>query len=143
MFKQSVMTIAMLFGASAAPLGVHAATGSDASATPPSVLAFDQKLRDNSIMLDYVQMPQQGYVAIYKSGADGKPTGKAIGYTSLEPGDHRQLKVKLSKAPASGDQLGVALYKDKDNDSSFKPGSGDKPVWQRAQMPPETMIIVR
>lgn len=143
MFKQSVLTIAMLFGASAAPLAVHAATSSDATITPPSVVAFDQKLRDSSIMLDYVQMPQQGYVAIYKSGADGKPTGEAIGYTSLEPGDHRQLRVKLSKSPASGDQLWVALYKDKDQDPSFKPGAGDKPVWQRAQMPPETMITVR
>ncbi len=142
-FKQSVMTIAMLFGASAAPLAVHAATSTDAPATPPSVLAFDQKLRDSSIMLDYVQLPQQGYVAIYKAGKDGKPSGDVIGYTSLEAGDHRQLKVKLKKAPASGEQLWISLYKDKDNSPSFDPGAGDKPVWQRMQLPPEAMITVR
>jgi hypothetical protein len=142
-FKQSVMTIAMLFGASAAPLAVHAATSTEAPATPPSVLAFDQTLKDNSVMLDYVRLPHQGYVAIYKVGKDGKPAGEVIGYTSLEPGYHRQLKVKLKKAPASGEQLWIALYKDKDNNPSFDPGAGDKPLWQRTQLPPESMITVR
>ncbi len=94
-------------------------------------------------MLEYVQMPQQGYVAVYETGKDGKPTGEAIGHTNLESGDHRQIKVKLSKSPEAGDQLWIALYNDKDNDRSFDPSSGDKPVCQKTQIPPEALITVR
>ena len=142
-YKQSVLVVAMLFGASAAALPVHAATSTEVPATPPSVLAFDQPLKENSITLDYVQLPAQGYVAVYKVGEDGKPAGEAIGYTNLESGDHRNLKVKLTKAPISGDQLWISLYKDKDQKPSFDPGSGDKPLWQKTELPPESMITVR
>ena len=78
-----------------------------------------------------------------KRARTAKPTGDAIGHTNLEPGDHRQIKVKLSKSPEAGDQLWIALYKDKDNDRSFDPSSGDKPVWQETQIPPEALITVR
>ena len=77
-YKQSVLVVAMLFGASAAALPVHAATSTEVPATPPSVLAFDQPLKENSITLDYVQLPAQGYVAVYKVGEDTPNSNRAI-----------------------------------------------------------------
>ena len=134
--------VAMLFGAAAAPLATHAATN-DADPLPPSILAFDQKAADKSIVVDYAQLPSAGYVAVYKTDKSGKPTGEPLGYTKIEAGDHRQIKVPLAEKPSSGDRLWVALYKDSDKDPTFSPSKGDTPIWSKTELPPEGMIVVR
>ena len=140
--KRKALVVAMLFGAAAVPLPTHAATSE--TATPPaSVLAFDQKLSGSDIVIEYAHLPDAGYVAVYGTDKSGAPTGEPLGYTKLNAGDHRQLKIALSKAPTTGDRLWVSIYQDADNDPSFKPGSGDKPVWSKSELPAENMIVVR
>ena len=69
-------TIAIvLFGAAATPLPTHAATGETAP-HPASVLAFDQKLQGSDIVIDYMRLPADGYVAVYGTDKSGMPTGK-------------------------------------------------------------------
>jgi len=136
------LLVAMLFGAAAAPLPTHAAT-SEAAVPPASVLAFDQKPVGGIIVIEYAQLPANGYVAVYGTDKSGKPVGEPLGYSKVDAGDHRQLKIDLSKAPAAGDRLWVSLYKDTDNDPAFKPGSGDEPVWSKSELPVESMIVVR
>ncbi|MEQ8823074.1 MAG: hypothetical protein RIC14_01730 [Filomicrobium sp.] len=139
-----ILAVAMLFGAAAAPLPTHAATGDATQAVfPPSVLAFDQKATDGKVKIDYAHMPKAGYVAIYAADKNGKPTGKPLGYSKIKAGDHRQLTISLNEQPKSGDALWISLYKDADNDPSFNPGEGDKAVWSKSEMPAESKIMVK
>ncbi len=139
--KIAVVTMAMLFGAAAAPLAVHAAANN--TETPPSVLAFDQLPKDNSLTISYAYLPQTGYVAVYKGEANAGPSGAPIGHTSLSSGDHRDFKVTLSEPVNAGEQLWISMYKDTDKDPSFDPGKGDQPVWSKDALPMQNMIVVR
>lgn len=136
-----LLGMAMLFGAAAAPLPAHAKTSEQLS-VPPSVIAFDQKAGP-SLMVDYVFLPKDGYVAVYKSDDTGKPAGKPIGHTAIEGGDHRQLKIQLSEAPKPGERLWVSLYKDADKSAAFDPGAGDTPVWSKDALPAQNKVVVR
>lgn len=140
--QMKVMFVAMLFGAAAAPLPAFAATG-DVSTTPASVVAFDQSLKNQSIQVDYAYLPADGYVVVYKAGADGKPMGDPLGYKRAASGDHRQLSIELETKPAAGERLWVALYKDKDGTQSFDPNGGDMPIWSKTEIPAENMIVIR
>lgn len=140
--KYKALFVAMLFGAAAAPMTSHAAT-SEEEMFPPSVLAFDQKSSDKKIVVDYAHLPSAGYVAVYGTDAAGKPKGEPLGYSKIDAGEHRQLSIVLNDQPASGDRLWLSLYKDTDSDPSFKPGSGDKPVWSKMELPAENKIIIR
>lgn len=142
MLKVAMPALGLALLVGAYPATVHAATGSDFTA-PASVLAFDQKPKGNSIVVDYAQMPAPGYVAVYRTDASGKPTGEPIGYTRVERGDHRQLQVELKSAPQRGEQLAVTLYKDTDNTPDFAPGAGDKPVWTKDALPPQGRIVIQ
>lgn len=140
--SHKALFVAMLFGAAAAPSASYAATGETATA-PPSVLAFDQKLQDSKIVVDYAHLPTAGYVAVYGTDKDGKPMGEPLGYSKIDAGEHRQLTISLNQQPKSGQRLWLNLYKDADSDPTFKPGSGDEPVWSKGELPAENMILIR
>lgn len=118
----------------------HAATDQSANAPPASVVAFNQKIKDGHVMVDYINLPEKGYAVVYGAQKDGTPIREALGYVELAKGDHRQVKIKLEKAPPSGSTLWVSLYKDKD----AKPGldkKGDMAIWQD-RLPSENRILV-
>ena len=140
--KHYMVAAVMMLGVAGVPIAAHAAT-SEGSTTPPSVMAFNQSAGSKSIVVDYAYLPENGYVAVYKSDEAGKPTGEPIGYTQAKQGDHRQFEIELKEAPAKGDRLWVALYKDADQDPSFKPGAGDKPVWSKSDLPAENMFELK
>lgn len=142
MFKTpAALIVAMLFGAAAAPLPAHAMTSAAPESTPPSILAFDQKVTDSALVIGYANLPKAGYVAVYAIDENGKPAGSPLGHTRIEAGDHRNVKVSLQSAPKSGDRLWVKLYKDTDSDPAFKPGDGDQRI--QAALPAEGVIVVR
>lgn len=133
--------LALLVGAGAV-VPAYAAV-SDRFEAPPSVLAFDQKLKDDAITVDYVRMPEKGYVAVYRLDQNGKPSGEPIGHTPMERGDHRQVQIKLTEAANPGDQLWVTLYKDANDSPTFEPGSGDQPLWSKNELPPKGRIVIQ
>ena len=108
-----------------------AATG---AITPPSVLVFDQKSEGSSVIIKYAQLPRAGYIAIYNSDATGKVTGEPLGHVALKAGDHRDVKVQLSKAPPASAKLRAALYEDKDGDSKLDK-SKDVSFWADGNLP--------
>lgn len=137
----SLLGLTMLFGVGAATLPSYA-NAPDVFVAPPSVLAFDQKPAGD-ITIDYVNLPANGYVAVYKSDANGIPTGQLLGHAPIAKGDHRNIKVPIEAAPKAGDRLWISLYEDSDQQPSFDPGSGDKPIWSRDRLPAQNMIVVR
>lgn len=141
-FVLSLATLALL----AAPVTLTTAVAmqnglKDASAAlpPPSVLAMNQKVEDKTVTVAYVQLPADGYVAIYGSDADGKRTGEALGYVPLAKGDHRNIPVELANAPKSGTSLWASLYTDVDGDKKLDVKK-DTPFWN--ELPQENRFEV-
>lgn len=137
--QNGVFGLALLVGTG----GLAASSFAAIDKPDPSVVVFDQTLKSNSVMVDYAYLPQNGYVAVYSSGDDGKPAGTPIGHVNLEAGDHRQIKVTLNEPPKAGDRLWVSLYKDGDGKPTLDLKAGDAAIWEREQMPPPNAFLVR
>jgi hypothetical protein len=95
---------------------------------PPSALTFDQKLDGKTVTVKYAHLPKNGYIVIFGSDADGKPTKEPLGHVALKSGDHRDIKVELSAAPAPKTRLWTGLYEDKDGDAKLSM-SNDASFW--------------
>lgn len=120
---------------SGATLSAHAAT------TDPSIVAFDQKIANGHVVLDYAYLPTNGYAVVYGADKDGKPIKEPLGVVELEAGDHRDTKIKLNTEPAEGSKLWVSLYSDKDGKPGFD-RKGDVSFWQ-SELPAENQIVVK
>lgn len=145
--SQKSRTIAII-AALAVPLAIGAgaavaATGpASASTTNPSVLVFDQAVKDGSVSISYAYLPKSGYVVIYGSTADGKSSGEPLGSASLKSGDHRNVAVKLNSAPAAGTKLWATLYEDRDGKSGPTKGT-DVSMWSDGKLPMENAFTIR
>lgn len=118
----------------------HAATPHEA--TEPSVMAFNQKAQGQAVAITYVHLPKAGYVVIYGSDANGKPTGDALGNVALKAGDHRDIKVELKSVPAPNTKLWAALYEDKDADAQLDK-SKDVAFWPGGKLPLENQFQIQ
>lgn len=134
--------IAALVGVTGS-VGAAVATTEIPTQTPPSALAFDQKLSGNSIGMSYVYLPEDGYAAIYRSDKNGRPTGAAIGVSALTAGAHRDVKVELKETPKAGERLWVSLYKDSDKKPGFDTGKGDQAFWTKDNKPWEGQLEIK
>lgn len=119
-----------------------AASGSSAAIVPPSVLVFDQKADGATVTIKYAHLPRAGYLAIYNADASGKPAGEPMGHVALTAGDHRDIKVTLSKAPAASAKLTASLYEDKDGDSKLD-RSKDLSFWANGTLPSTARFSVQ
>lgn len=79
------------------------------SMTPPSVLAMSQKIKNGEVNVTYAFAPKDGVLAIYGSDAKGHIDKTLLGSTPITAGDHRDVHVKLSAAPAPGAKLWAVL----------------------------------
>jgi hypothetical protein len=151
-FERKLNTRLIAAGVSLAILGslaiaAHATPATTATpvalvySTEPSVLVFDQKIAGDQVAVDYANLPRNGYVVIYSSGADGKPTKDALGHTELKAGDHRNFKVKLSAAPQPGTTLWASIYADADGKAGFDP-TKDASIWH-AGIPSGNRFLVK
>ena len=118
-----------------------AKAGPQTSLTEPSVLVFNQKADGKSVLIHYTLMPKAGYVAIYGSGADGKPTGDPIGSVHLPAGDHRDVKVDLKAEVPAKTQLWAAMYEDKDGDAKLDK-TKDQAFWAGSKLPWENKFQI-
>jgi hypothetical protein len=115
--------------------------GAQTSLTEPSVLVFNQKTEGKSVLINYTLMPKPGYVVIYGSGADGKPTGDPLGHIHLTAGDHREIKVDLKSEVPAKTQLWAAMYEDKDGDTKLDK-SKDQAFWAGSKLPYENKFQI-
>lgn len=104
-----------------APVTINA----DPDVTDPSVIVFDQRAGSNAVTLSYAYLPDNGYVAIYGTDDDGKPTGEVLGYTPLEAGSHMNVAVEIGQELESGQTFWASLYKGgEDGDQTLDTSEG-------------------
>jgi hypothetical protein len=102
----AALTLASLGGGAA----FAAATMLDA--TPhPSIIAFNQKLKGDTVSIRYAFLPQDGTVNIYAVNQAGKIEGSPLGKVSLNAGDHRDVGVTLKSSPKDGMRLRAVVEK--------------------------------
>lgn len=119
----------------------HAATG-NASSTPPSVMVFDQSIRDGKVSVSYAHLPKDGYLVVYAANADGKPSGEPLGHAELKSGSHRDVAIKLDRVPAAGMKLWATLYEDRDGKAGFSKGA-DVAMWQGDRVPLQNGFVIK
>lgn len=120
---------------------VHAAANA-ASTAEPSVLVFDQTVRDGKVSISYAGLPKSGYVVIYGASPDGKPSGEVLGHAELKSGGHRDIAIKLDRVPAAGTKLWASLYEDSDGKAGFNKGP-DVSLWQGSKLPLENSFVIK
>lgn len=108
----------------------------------PTVTVLNQKPQGQSVNISYAHVPKAGYLVIYGSDADGKPTGDPLGVTALKAGDHRDFKVELKAAPAANAKLWAALYEDKDGDAKLDK-TKDMAFWPGNKLPWENKFQIQ
>ena len=113
----------------------------DHAQVQPRVTIFNQKVEGQTVAVSYVHLPNAGYVAIYGSDANGKPTGDPLGNIALKAGDHRDFKIELKSAPPANTKLWAALYEDKDGDAKLDK-SKDVAFWPGAKLPYENNFVI-
>lgn len=113
----------------------------EVSATPPSVLIFDQELQNGVITVEYAYLPINGYVVLYSADKNGQPIRDPLGHVELKAGDHRNIAVALNSSPQSGQSMWAALYVDKDGKPGFDKTT-DVSIWND-ELPLENRFVVR
>lgn len=109
-------------------VGFTCAAQAETAAKPPSVLIFDQKLRNGEVTVEYAYLPTNGYVIVYGADKDGKAIREPLGHVELKAGDHRKFAIKLTTAPPVGESMWAALYVDKDGKPGFD-RTVDASIW--------------
>ena len=122
-------------------VGFTCAAQAETAAKPPSVLIFDQKLRNGEVTVEYAYLPTNGYVIVYGADKDGKAIREPLGHVELKAGDHRKFAIKLTTAPPVGESMWAALYVDKDGKPGFD-RTADASIWND-KLPVENRFIAR
>ncbi len=128
----AALLAATLAAAPALAVKTEGAAAAGVSPTPPDIIVFNQKLTGKGVDVAYAYLPAQGYLVVYGMDASGKPTAEPLATLPLAAGDHRNVKVEFSKAPAAGTALWASLYKDVDGDKAFDK-SKDVSFWGEQQ----------
>jgi hypothetical protein len=81
--------------------------------TQASVIAMNQKEKNDSVSITYAYAPQQATLKIFAQNPERSAVSKAIGEVSLSPGDHRDVAVKLNSIPKSGTRLWAVVEQGK------------------------------
>lgn len=114
------MTLSRVSATAAAVMAVGTLiTGSAFAAepgTPASVLAMNQKAKNDSVSITYVFAPRDGTLAIFSIDPVKHTDAKPIGQVALSHGEHRDVSVKLNGELKPGTQLWAV-----DEDKTGKP----------------------
>lgn len=101
------------------------------SQTDPSVMASDQTPSDNSVNVGTVNTPEDGFIVIHASDAQGAP-GTVIGQTAVSAGSNSNVVVELSSdamnAVDNGDKLWAMLHYDRGTEGEYEFPGPDVPA---------------
>jgi hypothetical protein len=81
--------------------------------TQASVIAMNQKAKNDSVSITYAFAPKDGTLTIFSANPQKNANAKPIGEASLTPGDHRDVHVKLNVEPKSGTRLWAVIEQGK------------------------------
>jgi|AntDeeMinimDraft_5_1070356.scaffolds.fasta_scaffold03152_4 hypothetical protein len=128
----AAVAVSLLAGSAAAlaasDSNAESADSSDSSMTSdqnavstPKLSVEDQKVSDNTVVIDSVSMAEDGYVVIHAADDDGKlKAPESIGHKMVEKGEHNKVKIELDESVKSGDKLFAMLHKDTDEHGSYQ-----------------------
>lgn len=129
----AAVAISLLVGSTAAlaaddgstqsmPSSSDSSMSSDQSmASTPAISVEDQKVSDNTVVINSVTMSEAGFLVIHAADDNGKlKAPESIGHTMVEKGKHKNVKVELDKSVESGDKLFAMLHKDTDKKDSYE-----------------------
>jgi LPXTG-motif cell wall-anchored protein len=124
-----------------ASASASAAPSASASAAPstgvtPSIKVSDQPIVNNTITVAEVVAAQDGWVAVHKFGADGKPIlTPIVGQTQVKAGTTTNVKVTITEAFNAGDKLLPMLHIDEGVKGTYEfPNGPDTPVSANGQV---------
>lgn len=95
--------------AAIAALSLAAFATAAVAAGAPSVIAMNQKLNGNEVLITYANIPKDGYLVIHPSQDNGRVGTEVLGEVQLPAGDHRNIKVKIDGKVATGTKLWAEL----------------------------------
>jgi hypothetical protein len=96
-------------------LGLAAAIALSCSASAatqdflPSVTALSQKVKGDTVSITYAFLPKDGTLAILSGDPSSRAGASVLGSVALSAGDHRNVKVQLSREPTAGTRLWAAI----------------------------------
>lgn len=98
------------------------AFGAEIPANSVLLLAEDQKIVGDELVVSYLITPEQSWVAAYET--DGGLPGKLIGATRIAAGEYQQIRVPLDARPVT-DQVAVVVHADRGESGTFEYATGD------------------
>ena len=112
-----------------------------AAAAKDSLVAKDQTLNDNSVMVDDVMASVDGWVVVHESNADGTILLPGIiGKTQVKAGETKNLMIKLDKQVANGAKLWPMLHIDAGQIGVYEFPGADTPVTVNGQIVMQPII---
>jgi hypothetical protein len=81
--------------------------------TQASVIAMNQKAKDDSVSITYAYAPKNGTLEIFSANPEKASSAKPLGEVALSAGDHRDISVKLNPEPKAGTQLWAVVEQGK------------------------------
>jgi len=128
------LLLLLLVGMCAATLlgqrGVRRSSSSDgtAPATTPAV-QVDPQPAGNTLTVNRVVAPQDGWVALYRADANGQPDLNApVGAAPVAAGERADVPVPLNQPVVPGEQLAAVLHADNGVSGTFEPNGADAPL---------------
>jgi len=91
--------------------------------SPVATVTFtEQTMNGDAVVVDSVSMSDGGFVVVHQQTSDGE----VIGHSAyLEPGTHRDVRVRLDSTYADEMTLFAVTYLDSDGDGEFDPPPGE------------------
>lgn len=79
------------------------------SNSPASIIARNQKLKNDAVSITYAFLPKSGTLDIYSVSSSGKLSKAPLGSVKLDAGDHRNVSVSLKQMPQKGERLRAVI----------------------------------
>jgi len=98
--------------------------------SPPAAMQVDpQRVTGGSVTLDRVVAPQNSWVTLYRTNANGQPDLSApLGVAPIGAGESTDVHVPLDQPVASGEQVAAVLHADNGVSGTFEPNGADTPL---------------
>ena len=98
--------------------------------SPPAAVQVDpQRATGGNVTLDRVVAPQNSWVALYRTNANGQPDLNApLGTVPIGAGESTDVNVPLDQPVASGEQVAAVLHADNGATGTFEPNGADTPL---------------
>jgi hypothetical protein len=118
-----------IYGIAACALAAGISSAAWAVDVTPMLAVVSQVPTSNTVTIDEIEIPHDGFVVIHATTQDGKPVmTQYVGDTRVKAGFHQNVNVKLDQKPKTGATYVAMLYNDSGQTSKFAFGPGNANV---------------